>query len=107
MVWIALSDLFLDTDVTLFYDNIIRVIAKTDFTDEELAYILMNEVQPAFMVNLVDMAGEWLGFDEAWVIQRVEAVLAGEPRPQGMAWLKTATYAEKHWEAIIAKRDAA
>ena len=56
-VWIALSDLFLDTDVRLSYPYIARVLAASPYSTNELALIFQNEVAPAVESNLFEVAG--------------------------------------------------
>lgn len=70
-VWIALSDLFLDTDVSLNYDYISRVCAASEYSLEELKKILENEVAPVCYINLLIVAGEWVGFDEEWLVNKI------------------------------------
>lgn len=73
-VWVALSDLYLDTDVTLAHDYIARTLAASPFSLEALHEMLMYDVHPALYVNLMSVAGEWAGFDQAWLLERIEAV---------------------------------
>jgi len=70
-VWLALSDLFLDTDSRLSFPYIARTLAAAPFSDDELETIFQNEVAPAVEFNLFDIAGEWAGFDEAWLIAEI------------------------------------
>jgi hypothetical protein len=70
-VWIALSDLFLDTDVSLAYGYIGRVCADSAFTLDELKEILMDEVAPVCSRNLLSVAGEWSGFEEEWLVSAI------------------------------------
>jgi hypothetical protein len=70
-VWIALSDLFLDTDTRLSFPYIARTLAASPYSDDELAAIFQNEVAPAVEFNLFDIAGEWAGFDETWLIDTI------------------------------------
>jgi hypothetical protein len=78
-VWTALSDLYLDTDVTLSHDHIVRMLAASPYSLDELHEMLMYDVHPALYPNLLSMAGEWAGFDEAWLVERILAVRA-QPR---------------------------
>jgi hypothetical protein len=73
-VWVALSDLYLDTDVTLSHDYIARTLAVSPYPLDDLHEMLMYDVHPALYVNLMSVAGEWAGFDEAWLLERIEAV---------------------------------
>ncbi|MEZ5399845.1 MAG: hypothetical protein R2729_09245 [Bryobacteraceae bacterium] len=70
-VWIALAELFLDTDVRLWYVGIVRVLAESPYTVEELGRILRDEVTPALQSNLMQVAGEWAGFDDEWVVAEI------------------------------------
>jgi hypothetical protein len=70
-VWLALSDLFLDTDTRLSFPYIARTLAASPFTDDELEAIFQNEVAPAVEFNLFDIAGEWAGFGEEWLIATI------------------------------------
>lgn len=67
-LWIALSDLCLDTEIT---DSTIRYIARTiyeqGFTLEDAEQIAFREVFPPLYANMVSVAGVWSGFDEAWL----------------------------------------
>lgn len=73
-VWIALSELYLDTDVSVFHDAIAETLAASPYSVDDLRDILMDDVHPALHANLMSVAGEWAGFDEAWLIERIEAV---------------------------------
>ena len=78
-VWLALSDLFLDTDVQLFRDMNTRLLADSTYSLDELDTILREEVYPACSFNLSLVAGEWGGFDSDWLEQRI---LRGGPPPR-------------------------
>ncbi len=77
-VWLALSDLFLDTDVNLFREGDIRTLAASPYSLDELDAILREEVYPACSFNLTLVAGEWAGFDADWLERRI---LCGGPPP--------------------------
>lgn len=75
-VWLAFSDLFLDTDVTLSYAYIVDRCASSKYSIDELEIILKNEVTPACSSNLHFMFGEWVGFDEEWLQNRIIKIIA-------------------------------
>ncbi len=75
-VWAALSELYLDTDVTLSYDHVARTLAASPYPLETLHAILIDEVHPALCGNLLQVAGEWAGFDQAWLVARLQSVCA-------------------------------
>lgn len=88
-VWNALSDLYLDTDVTLSYDYIVRTLVASPYSLDELHEMLMYDVHPALYQNLMSTTGEWAGFDEAWLLERIETIRR-QPR-----WRRRIT----HWFA--------
>jgi hypothetical protein len=71
-VWVAMSDLFLDTDVSLFHEHIARVCAESRFTIGQLESIFNDEVAPLVGSNLLSVAGEWAAFDEEWLVSQIE-----------------------------------
>lgn len=102
-LWIALANLFLDTDVTLFYADINRVIAEQGCSDSEVERVLIDEVEPALRDNLTCLAGEWSAFDDAWVVERITAVLEGECAPAARPW-SLRGYARQHLKALQRER---
>jgi hypothetical protein len=62
-VWLALSDLYLDTEITPLHEPIARALAASPFPVRELERILWQEVHPVLRANLASVAGEWAGFD--------------------------------------------
>lgn len=88
-VWNALSDLYLDTDVTLSHASIVRTLTASPYSLDALHEMLMYDVHPALYQNLMSVAGEWAGFDEAWLVERI-ATIRRQPR-----WRRRIT----HWFA--------
>ena len=78
-VWLALSDLFLDTDVQLLRAHNTRSLAGSPYSLDELDAILREEVYPAREFNLAQVAGEWAGFGADWLERRI---LCGGPPPR-------------------------
>lgn len=67
-VWLALSELWLDTETTETEINYIaRTLAVSGFSLEELEAIYRFEVVPAVYSNALTTAGEWTGFDADWL----------------------------------------
>ena len=99
-VWAALSELYLDTDVRLFHDSIARALASSPYALDVLERILRDEVHPALYTNLLQVAGEWAGFDDAWLVDHVQRV-----RRQPL-WRRRLTHASfglvrEHWRALV------
>lgn len=108
-VWIALSELYLDTDVSVFHDAIADTLAASPYSVDDLRDILMDDVHPALHANLMSVAGEWAGFDEAWLIERIEAV-GRQPRWRRRMSRWFARDIDAQWRAlepmILAARNA-
>jgi hypothetical protein len=103
-IWILLSDLFLDTDVSLSYEYIARECAASRFSLLKLEEILVRDVAPVCAGNLLSVAGEWAGFDEQWLIQEIT-----RSREKNNCWQRFTKsllsyafrgYIQEHWQKI-------
>ena len=70
-MWLALSDLFLDTEVNIWREANTRLLAASPYSLDELDAILREEVYPACSFNLSLVAGEWAGFEPGWLERRI------------------------------------
>ena len=96
-VWLALSDLFLDTDTALFLAGNARRLAASPYSLDELDTILREEVYPSCSFNLREATGEWAGFDPDWLEQRI--LCGGDPpRPR---WRRGLRYLLLGWETPV------
>lgn len=107
-VWSALSDLFLDTDVTIHYPAITRICALSPYSLAELKQILYREVAPVCGPNLFDTCGEWAGFDEKWLKENIMLSLNTSPGlwqrlKQRLAHKVFARYLTPHWQLLSAQ----
>ncbi len=84
-VWAALSNLFVDTDVSLLRDHIATELAASPYSDAELLQILRQEAGPTFFANLLSVAGEWVGWDAAEASAKVCGYLN---QPPALRWLQ-------------------
>ena len=99
-VWIALSGLYLDTEVEAFHDAIAATLAASPFALDELHAMLMYDVHPVLFTNLMAPAGVWDGFDDTWLVERIRA--RGGRRRRGIAhWFRSDIDAQ--WAAIAAR----
>ncbi len=101
MLWIALSDLFLDTDVSIFYGRIIKEIHESGLTDEQVKTILMDKVAPALAFNVIELAGEWAGFSEHFVVARIEQI-KNQPIRYFVNKLALKKYVNSIWKELMA-----
>lgn len=73
-VWAAMSRVFLDTELSeRDYAAIAAAIDQAGFTAVEARAIFKDEVAPAFAGNLRTVAGEWAGWPDDFVRERVLA----------------------------------
>ena len=96
-VWLALSDLFLDTDVNLLREGNARTLAASLYSMDELDAILREEVYPACSFNLSQVTGEWAGFDADWLERRI---LRGGPPPRSW-WRRLGRYRSLGWSVPV------
>jgi hypothetical protein len=93
-VWIALADLFLDTDVRISYPYVARTLAESPYSMEELRAILDDEVTPVVENNLLSVAGEWAGVDEEKIVQEMAKRIGKARRSPSLVNL------DREWEAV-------
>lgn len=95
-VWHALSELYLDTELQPSdYQDIARRLRRSGYSLEAIRQILEAEVAPAFVFNLLDVAGEWAPWTEDEV-RRIVTRSAGAFPP--MRWLRRRLF-RHHLEA--------
>lgn len=100
--WLALSEMFLDTDVTLSRRWRAQALAASGYSVAQLERILVEEVSPACRINLWCVAGVWDGFDPAWLRERILRRRASPWRVLGRlrhGWLDAGVAAE--WRATV------
>jgi hypothetical protein len=107
-LWVALSELWLDTELsTEDLERIAHVMADSELTLDELRQVYVEEVAPVVSPNLLTIAGEWVGFDEAWLCSNITSNLRDRPRSTKFwSWFPLTRgpmlYAtERHWRKLI------
>jgi len=74
IIWRALSDLFLDTDIgDLTFNYIARTVIESKLSVSEVEEILWYEVYPVLESNLRNVAGNWEGWTDEWLLQNLPA----------------------------------
>ena len=80
-VWIALADLYLDTELQeQNFQHIAAVFMASGFSWAEILLINYNEVAPALWFNVQGLAGEWAGWNEEWLITHIQQCYQPAPR---------------------------
>jgi hypothetical protein len=100
-IWCALADLFLDTELQPHhYAWIAKTIGGRGFSGPQLLAILHEEVAPAFAHNIfLDVAGEWVGWPDDYVRERVVSSLQNGPYCL-LPDKQVAAYVEEEWARI-------
>ncbi|WP_310555296.1 hypothetical protein [Flavobacterium sp.] len=71
-VWMALSEFYLDTELSdNTFIHIAETFKKSPYSFAEIREINKKEVFPLLQVNLLNVAGEWKGFDEEWLVTTI------------------------------------
>jgi hypothetical protein len=71
-VWMALAAFYLDTELQQQdFQHIRAVISASPYNLEEVKRINKYEIFPVLQVNLLSVAGEWAGFEEAWLVNLI------------------------------------
>ncbi len=83
-VWMALADQFLDTETRTWIPSTALLIVKAGYSIEEAKDILRYEVSPAVSFNSWSVAGEWAGWDEDWLTDRIKSQLGRWPHRPGV-----------------------
>ncbi len=80
-IWEALSEFFLDDELTgEDHHRIAMVLARSKYTEEQIHGILRHEVYPACSLNLVSVAGAWGTWGEDWIRERIAPRYDRRPR---------------------------
>jgi hypothetical protein len=110
-VWQALSCLFIDTDTSLLIEHIAATLCASPYSLPELEEILFHEVYPVCQVNLLSAAGEWAGFDQAWLEGRILERLRSTRRLPRLGLRRIAICSTPEWQRtrglIEARRSSA
>ncbi|HVY71282.1 MAG TPA: hypothetical protein VHH73_15220 [Verrucomicrobiae bacterium] len=107
-LWVALSELWLDTELSAEdLNRIAGVMAETGLTIEQLRQVYLVEVAPVVSPNLLTVAGEWAGFDEEWLCSIIVRNLRDHPRSTKFwSWFPLTrwpmVYATgRHWKKLV------
>ncbi|WP_284283507.1 DUF7079 family protein [Portibacter lacus] len=71
-IWIAISNLYLDTELQDYqHKNIAKIINESPYSLAEVQAIDKYEVFPILKTNLISVAGAWSGFKEDWLVKSI------------------------------------
>ncbi len=100
-LWIALSNLFLDTELQ-DYDliHIAETMRESDYSLDDINAILMLEVLPVCIGNMCVLPGGiWTGFDKD---ELVKSILSAKPPNRFKRWLHNRSFSliKDDWESV-------
>lgn len=108
-VWRAMAALWLDTELDESeLGHIAAVLRDSALSPATLERIYRVELAPVLGPNLLSIAGEWAGFDDAWLRTRILDNLRRRPRRTAFwAWFPPTrrlwTYAtDMPWRRVLA-----
>ena len=110
-VWLALSELWLDTELTeVDINHIATKMVESGYSLSELRVICDSEIAPVVYSNLRSPAGVWDGFDEHWLIEQILAQMNKPNRwqdalldPIRRIFTQTNHLSESQWPLLILK----
>ena len=88
-LWHAMSDLYLDEEMTTGgYLHIADRLASSSMSLDELDAVLFNEVHPVLCWNLKAVAGHWGDFGKEWVAEQITKELKSIPKKGWIARIR-------------------
>lgn len=100
-LWLALSDLFLDTELQEYnFVYIAKAMSTSHYSLIEIEDILMVEVFPVCIANLHSVVGDWAGFDENWICNSIRSAKRLN-RYRRWANRRNFWMIEKEWEKAL------
>jgi hypothetical protein len=110
-VWLALSELWLDTELTAVdINHIATKMVESGYSLSELRVICDSEIAPVVYNNLRSPAGVWDGFDEHWLFEQIIAEMNKPKRWQDALFdpirrilTQTNHLTESEWPLLILK----
>jgi hypothetical protein len=102
-VWVAFAEHFLDTETRHELPMAALAAIEAGFSVEEAFEIWAYEVAAVVGVNLWSVAGEWAGWDDAWLVARISEVARRRGRPHlgsMLAYRVTVHFGHASWIAI-------
>lgn len=105
-VWLALSELYLDTELEeADFRRLALVLAASGFSWHDIKLINYDEVAPVLWQNLLSMAGEWAGWDKASLVANINEHYTGTHHRflgSRRLWVRLVDYFTADWLAQIA-----
>lgn len=105
-VWVALSELWLDTELDeADLHRIAEVLRASAYRLAELRRIYLHEVAPVMYPNTLSVAGEWAGVDPDWLVAEITKRMGDTSKARDRRWKlkqRVMTYAsEDHWKRLV------
>jgi hypothetical protein len=104
--YMILSELFLDTEHTpLKLHFLSRSLRGLGIPTATLQHMLRHDLFPILYPNLLSITGEWAGFDEDWLLQKVQDRRSGvggwmKSIVDGVAWYLIGHIVQSLWDKV-------
>ncbi len=103
-VWLAMAEHFLDTETRPDLPLTALRCLEAGLSPAEARAVWRYEVTPAVGFNLRSVAGEWAGWNETWLLERVAAVRGRWTVRRGpLGWLRyraLAPHLDAYWRSL-------
>lgn len=104
-IYILLADLFLDSELTPHDARwLADAIQPTKFTVAEIEHKIKAHLFPVLYPNLVTATGQWAGFDEDWLLHKIDDARKKEGSYAHDIWINICWYI---YGGVVASRWAA
>lgn len=104
--YIILSELFLDTEHTpLELHYLSTSLRPLGIPAATLQHMLRHDLFPILYPNFLSIAGEWQGFDEDWLLQKVQDRRSGRGvarwmKLDGVVWYLMGHMVQSLWDKV-------
>ena len=100
-IWSALSEFFLDTELQPNdYERIAQKLAAGNYSENEIEKMLIHEVCPVCRWNALSPAGEWAGFDDEWLMEKIGPRYEKRIRFEFLFKIRHRWMYAKHWKKV-------
>jgi len=87
-VWTAMAEHFLDTETRHEIPLTALACVEAGLSVDQARMTWQDEITPVVGANLFDMAGEWAGWDQKWLVESIERQRQGLALPGPCRWLR-------------------
>ncbi len=98
--WVALADLFLDSEIRDGLPMAATSLAESGYSDVEIEAIFLHEVTPILHWNLKQVAGMWGSFDASWLASEIQRRRHPGRAPRALRRMERWVLRARAWPAL-------